>query len=574
MSQIIFRKIQKNSSLIAVIIITAFITITLAIATFFINFWPTDSFCPYLPTAAKLFENPFLSQMHDAPETSLNSLNMRGKETLMLGIACLQKILDDNQSLYPNTLLLILATSLSSILFFFITKNFWNPRIGLIAFILFISCLWPHLYILQGSHQPLVFLFFLSTFFFFQNIHKKKIFSFCAGVSLGFMIFSSPTAALYFPYFLLIFLLPKTEFSSTTLPLKKFLIPSLLLFFCGGLLILLLFTLPTPIVSTKKFISFLAHSQHRNHFTLYYDHLVPLFPDNFKETITQTLTFRGEGWLWITKYSLLIMPILFISYCLSIVYLFTISFKKRSSRLIFIIAISASTPLLVETAQVAQFGRNYFSWLFGIIMLIVFTIDYFQKNTYTFLSHKNKKIIKISGILLITGHLVFNLFLFFSDIFPTRMGTTRIASWLKENNIHKLLVYQNHPRNTFTVDVLNNPKNQHRVTFRGITNIAQPISGYILVPPVSGKTIWNDCASEDFQDDPYLRMLLDKDKLKNVAVASFKTIASSKIWLQEEEVCTYRDLVLDQIQLKDEHLFTTYILDAQLVQQQLKTLSH
>ena len=50
-------------------------------------------------------------------------------------------------------------------------------------------------------------------------------------------------------------------------------------------------------------------------------------------------------------------------------------------------------------------------------------------------------------------------------------------------------------------------------------------------------------------------------------VASFKTMASSRIWNQEEELCTYQDLTLGRITDYDRRKGFAWILDAKKLQQ-------
>src|SRR3989338_7797114 len=107
-----------RSFLTPVIVLTLASVVCLAIATYYINYWPSDSEYPYLPTAAKLSSLPYLSYMHHIPETQLLKLTMRAKETLIVGIAIMQQLLNDTQSLYPNVLLLIIAHGISCLLFY------------------------------------------------------------------------------------------------------------------------------------------------------------------------------------------------------------------------------------------------------------------------------------------------------------------------------------------------------------------------------------------------------------------------------------------------------------------------
>ena len=83
----------------------------------------------------------------------------------------------------------------------------------------------------------------------------------------------------------------------------------------------------------------------------------------------------------------------------------------------------------------------------------------------------------------------------------------------------------------------------------------------MIVPPITGKTIWNNCVGDDFTDDPYLTELYDSGEIERYTIKKYKTAASSRVWNQEEEVCTYRDLILGQISNEDRQKGYMYILD-------------
>ena len=123
----------------------------LSLRTFYINPWPTDSENPYIPTAAKLFQLHYMSDMHRVPVAGMLRLTMHGKEALVLGIAVMQKLFSDDKTLFPNIFLLILAVNISSILIFLIFSKLFDEHIGFLAFTLFAFSFWPYLYILQGA---------------------------------------------------------------------------------------------------------------------------------------------------------------------------------------------------------------------------------------------------------------------------------------------------------------------------------------------------------------------------------------------------------------------------------------
>jgi hypothetical protein len=341
----------------------------LAVETRHINFWPTDSYFFYLPAARRLFDLPYISDLHNlSSNNALSSVVMHGKETLILGIAIFQKILGDTESLYPNILLLICAFAGCALMNFFIFRKLFNAPIGFLLFFLFISGFWPYMYVLQGAHQPLALLFFLTAFYSMQRCRRHSLFALLAGISLGLMLFSSPTAILYLCYFPILCLLPaKTENSS--FPPRPFAsILNLLSFLLGVTIIIFFFTIPAPWSNLKQFSLFILASQKLNHFDHYHDHLSQVLPPPYPVNSPQPVFFRGGGWLWILKYFLLLMPVVFCAYLLAGFYLLRQGSRNRKNLLI--ILLSLSTPLAVETSQVAQFGRNYFSWYFGILFLI------------------------------------------------------------------------------------------------------------------------------------------------------------------------------------------------------------
>ena len=545
--------VKKNFShtyyLNFILIFSLGITLFLSVATYYINYWPTDSHHPYIPAATRLFDQPFVSAMHEAVGFKLI---MRFKETLVLGIAIMQRLLNDFSSLYPNVLLLILAVNASTVLFYFIFKKFFDASAGCLAAMLFATSAWPYLYILQGAHPPLVLMNFLAAIFFLQYGRFRKLFSCLSGLFLGLMIFSSPTSPVYLPYYLafgayhFLFPLKKPDF-------KEILIHAGCIG-AGSLLIFLYFTLPHPLNYMHSFIDFLAFSRKGNDFILWKETLVKYFPipDGF----------RGAGWSWIIRYCFFITPVMFSTYLISLIYL--AKKCKKNPWLSGIILVSISTPICVEIIRVAQFGRNYFSWIIGIILGIS-TAFYYLKTEWIAWPAFRRKIIALSLGVFLIAHMTHNGYLFFSDIFPSRMANTRIYDWFMDHDVHRVFTYKDHPRNKNTIMFLRNPKEKGELRFGGIKTIAQANNGYILVPPMTGKTIWNSCMDTDFKNDPVLTALYQSGEFENYVVAAFPTLSSSRVWSQEQEVCTYRDLSLGQISADDRKKGYAWILDGQKI---------
>jgi len=335
-----------------ILLFSIFIILSLSIATYYINYWPTDSYVPYIPSAQKLFKIEYLSHMHN---NSPFPLVMRGKEALILGIAITQRLLNDTKSLFPNIFFLIFTTQISAIAIYLIAKKFFNEHIGFITYLIFVTSFIPYLYTLQGAHQPLVLMNFLLCFYFLKCANKNRWLNLIAGVFLGLMFFSSPTAPIFVPYLgaLILYL----EFKKSKRNFTKHLLINTSLLLPGMITVFLIFTIPDPMHSINSFIKFIEMSQFRNNFRIYHSFLSQYFASE--------IDFRGGGWLWILKYFFFAMPFLFTAYVLGIFYLLKKTY--RNTMLLLLILISLSSPMLIEISRVVQFGRHYFPWRVGII---------------------------------------------------------------------------------------------------------------------------------------------------------------------------------------------------------------
>ncbi len=540
----------KKHALLGVILCTVCLGLALAGTTYYINFWPTDSEFPYLPTAAKLFTLQHISDIHDLPWRGVLRVNMHGKETLIVGIAIFQKLLNDAQTLYPNILFLIMAVGLSAVLIYCITARLLDVPTGLVIYALFISCFWPYMYIIMGAHPPLGLFFFLLAVFFLLKA-PGKIFYLFSGLSLGLMLFSTPTAPVYLPYYAALYFFVNWRYKllsrSAVLPR----VGEVLLIAAGIGSIFALFTFPDPVTNMKDYFKFMEYSQRGNNFTYYNDYLERFFP------VDKTL--RGGGWIWIFKYAFLILPVIFPLYLASVLYLLKLSFDRRF--LLVLILLSAVAPWAIEISGVVQFGRNYFVWYFGLLAAIAFA--FFEiKNKLAKTSAKAQGLFWGVTLAVLTVHAAWNVSVYVGEILPSRLVTTRIHDWAIKNNVKELYAFREHPLNTNIVEHFNNPKRKEPVKFHFIDNLSEARSGYVLIPPITGKTLYVECRFDNFYLDPVLTELYLSGRLKQFTVASFPSMAVSQIWNMEEEICAYRDLILKQVSAEDRRKGRVWILDA------------
>jgi hypothetical protein len=541
-------------SWILVVVLTTAASLFLIFQTQDIKCWPSDSCLSYVPTAAKLSWFTFPSQMHQLPQDRLSQLNMHGKEILIIGIAFFQWLLQDKSSLFPNILLLILSFQISALLLFLIFQHYFDEITGFVVFIIYLTSFWPYLYIVLGAHQPLVLANFLISLILLQQGRGRPLWNFMAGSACGIMLFSSPTAFLFIPYFFVpAILLPKTLqpcYDSKS----SWRVQALWSWGLGCLLVILALILPHPGRYFQTYQEYVLTNQAANHFRHYQDVL--------KATLPISFAYRGFGWLWIFRYMQLIMPVLFPCYLLSVIYLLIKS--RLRPNLLFLILIAFSSPLVVETFQAAQFGRNYFSWFWGILIIIGYALHDLKIRLAKLASYQKQLFYAIFFILL-GCHISWNCWILFGEILPTRLATAHLRRWLDKNDIHQVYVYQNHPRNPFVVDVLNDPGSFRPIKFVGITSLAQPQQGVVLVPPKKGRTIWNNCMDRSFERDPILNWLFESSNIQRCTIASLPSIASSRMWAQEEEICSYFDLVGGEPRNYQQPQSRIYLLDIEKV---------
>ncbi|MBU4334261.1 MAG: glycosyltransferase family 39 protein [Candidatus Omnitrophica bacterium] len=534
---------------VTVFIIASIIAVYLSKILFYINCWPTDSCSLYIPAARRLFEPPiYLSQLHNLFETDLTALAMFGKEVLILGTAGFQYILGDWLSLYPNILFLIIVNFIASLMIYYVIKNFFDKHIGFLGFILYATTFWPYQYVLQGAHQPLVFMNFLLAVYFIQTSDRRYFRCFISGLFLGLMYFSSPTATVYMPYYLGIICYYFT-FKLPEIDGRKNLFCALSAL-AGLLLVYIVFTYPYPVLTMEYFLKVVSFSKLKNNFTVFRQ-------ANAKHFYAPQM-FRGGGIRWIAKYFYLTMPTLFFGYVASL--LFLVKQTKHQTKIWIILFFNFCAFAVVELSQVAQFGRNYFSYFFGFIFIICYAC-------FLFFIRKRERTRQLAWVRLMVYflivHLVVNSWIFFGDVLPTRLATTKIYNWLIDHDIEQVYVYGDHVYKKNVYDAINNPKQKKKIGFKVISSISDVKDGYILIPPVTGKSIWSNCISEDYTDDGSFNRIYGSNNWKDAVVAEFKAMPSSRIWVQEEEICAYRDLILNQISDLDRSKGNVWILDAQ-----------
>jgi len=169
-------------------------------------------------------------------------------------------------------------------------------------------------------------------------------------------------------------------------------------------------------------------------------------------------------------------------------------------------------------------------------------------------------------MVLVLANAIWNTWVFLSDVWPARMAPVWVAQTLQRLSVSSFATYQT-SYNGALVHVLPPPQEYAHYQIRYITTLDDVEDGYVVVPGTSSKAVNMESQRESVQDgdfdrDPVLNQLLQTKTISRFSVACFKTFGTSRFWVHESEVTSYRDLILREITDEDRWRGQAWILDA------------
>jgi len=501
------------------------------------NWWPTDEKYYYYEGAKLVPSLQYLSQLNEIFDREHLKWT-HGKEVFVFCISVVQSLTHDLSTIRPIIIVCIVSFGLSCVLVFLCSRFWWGSGAGFLAYFLFLTSFWPHLYILFTKHQLLGLCFFFCSVFLIVQFRFFMV----SGCFMAASLSSSTVSPLYLPYLLGVFVWLKfNERKSAAVFFRD-----MLLFFVGFALIFGWVNYPNYLNNIQGYLSYVDISSEHNHFYYNQPVLQQWIPGHDLED-------TRAGWLWVIRYFFLMMPVIFPLYIVCVTYLIKEALCRKVDRkflwtTVGMILLSFSSPILVEIKGVAQYGANYFTSFVGIIMLICFAFHIFLKSVWSKATGGPKKLVLTIALLVIgIVHLAVNSHIFVSDLYPCRMATTRIARTIKEMGISRLHTYAQHPLRNHVVGQIN-PDVLRKIKVVNIQNLEEVEDGFLLIPPVTLDTLYLAAVSNynDFDEDLALNAIFRDGKLSDYAAASFKTVGSSPYWAQEEEILSFRYLMLNQ----------------------------
>lgn len=568
------------------------------------------------------------------------------KDTTVILIALFQRIFRDKKTDFPYTSMTGISVSVSTILIYLITTNYFNSQIGLFASALYIISFWPWQVALYGGHANIANLFFLLSIFTIQLPAQgvnQVLPLFSAGIFICLSLFSSPSAHKYIvPFWIAVsytryeillqsghaksfysfMLSPLVSVINLYLPIFVILSYLILLFsykrivssmyleksfgflnkiisgrnmfslehyievanrklkklrrtlmvgvisflllldFVGPFMLIgvltgfgitfLALTMPNIKQNMSKYFYYMLIMPKKTHFRMYADYFA-------KKGIIILPNMRGGGISWVPKIFFRFAPFHLIIFIVSFVYSIGLDlFNKQSSNLvttIFIAGISLAPIVWAEVTRAPQASRLYSP---GLITMSLMTSYALWKASFA------SDVYILLYIFIILPVFVWNLHKFVKDIYPYRMATRNLLKWIKFLGIKKLYTYDTNFNKCFIQGVPGISKSDYLPNDENvkppfdvvyINSISEVKDGWIVIPPTTHKGVMMGSSREslngDFNKDPLLNRLLENHDIEKIATVKIPTPNASNIWVHEDDITSWRDLILNDFLSED-----------------------
>ncbi len=577
------------------------------------------------------------------------NLGMYMKGMTILLLVLFQKIFRDKKSMVPLAALWATANAISAILIFLIGASYFNPLIGLILGLLFITSFWPWQTALTMGHINIATTVFLagvySTTYITGAGTASPLWLVLAGALFACLFFSSSSAIKYFPlaFASLIFAKYKITFETGGIPqvIREVLIPrsQALAAYVVAPLVLIVMTLiaifsykwlvarmyagnlPRWLVQILSFFNldmagksqfalehYITHARRKIYktisvwiFRLYLFWAFILYPlglyfillflsgfvamvlfwtlPNIKKglsfywhyikenQIRQKTSFRGwvgyfaakgirvdryftpGSFAWLPGFLLKFIPGPMLIFGASLFFLIISNLITRNGlgliNTALILFVSLLPCIWGELTNSPKSGRIYLSAYLGFLVFIGYGLQQIGPAVFS----RSLSLIFI----ILAGIFVWNVWKFFTDIFPSRMAVANLLKALDSRGIKEFYTY----RTDYNMQLIGTirPELIKKYTIHYINMLAEVKDGWIVIPGTTLKTsFWTTdeiISGVDSIKDPIYKKLLKTKKIEKISAVKLKTFNSSPLWIMEHEVASFQDLALGAITAED-----------------------
>jgi len=319
----------------------------------------------------------------------------------------------------------------------------------------------------------------------------------------------------------------------------------------GFILASLFLTLPNIGQNVRSYFDYLLVSPRKTHFRAYINYYA-------KRGVVIARNMRGAGLRWLPRMLWRFIPFHFIIFLTSGVYLTASALTNHQINNLTITALLAfvalSPVIWAEITRAPQASRLYSPAFITMMVLISYAAYQAQSLLY------KHWYLPVSTLIIVAA---WNLFIFIKDIYPARMATRNLLAEITRRKITDIYTYKTSYNSGFVMNIPGlshssylppkNIKPPFNVHF--IESLSDAVDGWIVVPPTSSKNFTMSCEEEamtdDYTKDPSLNRLLKNRALDQVASVRFPTYGTSRFWVNEDDITSWRSLIRREIKSDD-----------------------
>lgn len=319
----------------------------------------------------------------------------------------------------------------------------------------------------------------------------------------------------------------------------------LLAFLTGFALIVLLFFIPNLKENVMEYFACMLEHKKKTHFRDYVEYFA-------KRGIVVRRNTRGAGISWVPKMLWKFIPfhtVFFIVAFIFVQYKAIYVGNAAESLMIILLALIAVSPIIwAEITRAPQASRLYSPGLVTILLLPAFALSGISWTVFSALL--------FLVIILVT--FFWNLRRFLDDVYPARMTVKNFMQILHKLAIKEIYTYKTDFNMAFVYAVPGIGKSEYLperelippFQVHYVQRMDEVVNGWIAIPGTSGKSLTAAGFKEldkDYADDPLLNRLVETKQIETVAEAKFKTYGTSTVWINEDDITSYRALHLKDI---------------------------
>lgn len=305
----------------------------------------------------------------------------------------------------------------------------------------------------------------------------------------------------------------------------------------------------------------------RNHFQAY--------PDQEK-TFGRKLPddFRGGGLIWNHRFFMRVMPFVYPMFLASVIFVGVhVAIEALESQrvdplvgFIFLLLVSLLPVIVHEVTEGLKVGKAYIPSLIGFLFMIGKALEILIQVSKG--NEIGQIVLWVAIIGVVLAQLITSIYVFYTDILPARMAPNILCNQLKKLNVTDFYTYDNPYNDSFVKTMLYSYPDDFSVKY--IECLSEVETGIVVIPNTSSKSEHMESTqysiiNGDFTADELLNKLYETREIEKVAISKIRTRGCSKYFVQESEVTSYRDLILNQVDDYDRWIAHGWILSAESI---------